>query len=451
MLSYFKRSFQKQADERTRYTQLNIFYSFIIKFFAIGAGLLLVPLTLNYLTTTEYGIWITLNSILVWINSFDIGLGNGLRNKLIESFSLSDDRTSAQYVSTAYFAMTIVVFFIIVVFILFNNIIDWNEVLNIPSNLVPNISVIVLSSFICFCLTFVLKLISSILLAKQKAALDSFLVMLGQLLAVLIFFIFKDANVGDKLFFVAFSYSISPAIIYLVYYLIFFRGKNSYLLPRYRNVRRDFVKLLFNLGGQFFIIQISGLIIFSTASLLLANFFGPKAVTTYNIVFRYFNVVLLMFSVVLTPIWSATADAYIKNDTEWIKKSIRKIQYVLGAASIGLIIMVIFSKFILKLWVGEKIIIPTDLTIAFAIFTFVLISSSSYSSFLNGIGKLKIQVINIIIGGILFFPLTYFFCNHFGIVGMVYAQIIVNLSGLLLNIVQFNLVINEKAYGIWNK
>lgn len=103
MLSYFKRSFQKQADERTRYTQLNIFYSFIIKFFAIGAGLLLVPLTLNYLTTTEYGIWITLNSILVWINSFDIGLGNGLRNKLIESFSLSDDRTSAQYVSTAYF------------------------------------------------------------------------------------------------------------------------------------------------------------------------------------------------------------------------------------------------------------------------------------------------------------------------------------------------------------
>ena len=44
-------------------------------------SLLLVPLTIDYLNPTQYGIWITLMSVIAWFNFFDIGLGNGLRNK----------------------------------------------------------------------------------------------------------------------------------------------------------------------------------------------------------------------------------------------------------------------------------------------------------------------------------------------------------------------------------
>ena len=52
--------------------------------------LLLVPITLGYLNPYEYGVWLTLNSILVWFNSFDIGLGNGLRNKLTIALAEND-------------------------------------------------------------------------------------------------------------------------------------------------------------------------------------------------------------------------------------------------------------------------------------------------------------------------------------------------------------------------
>lgn len=53
---------------------------------SIIISLLLVPVTLNYLNSYEYGVWLTLSSILVWINYFDIGLGNGATQPFNRSF-----------------------------------------------------------------------------------------------------------------------------------------------------------------------------------------------------------------------------------------------------------------------------------------------------------------------------------------------------------------------------
>ena len=65
------------GDKRNELIKKNIFYSFFVKGFGILTSLLLVPVTIGFLNTSEYGIWLTLNSILLWINTFDIGLGNG--------------------------------------------------------------------------------------------------------------------------------------------------------------------------------------------------------------------------------------------------------------------------------------------------------------------------------------------------------------------------------------
>ncbi|MCK7523619.1 MAG: hypothetical protein MZV64_41275 [Ignavibacteriales bacterium] len=62
----------------------------------------IVPVTLNYLGKTEYGIWLTLASILSWLINLDFGLGNGLRNKLAEALALNDIKLARIYVSTAY-------------------------------------------------------------------------------------------------------------------------------------------------------------------------------------------------------------------------------------------------------------------------------------------------------------------------------------------------------------
>ena len=79
-----------KGHERTVKAKKNIVASFVIKGLNIAIGLILVPLTINYLNPTKYGIWITLSSVIGWFSFFDIGLGNGLRNRFAEAIAVGD-------------------------------------------------------------------------------------------------------------------------------------------------------------------------------------------------------------------------------------------------------------------------------------------------------------------------------------------------------------------------
>jgi len=75
------------TQDRTKRAVQNIGISLFIKGGSILISFLLIPLTLDYLNPYEYGIWLTLNSVLSWVYLFDIGLGNGLRNRLAEALA----------------------------------------------------------------------------------------------------------------------------------------------------------------------------------------------------------------------------------------------------------------------------------------------------------------------------------------------------------------------------
>lgn len=440
----------KGGDERTIIAKKNVFYSFFIKGFGILISLLIIPLTINYLNPTEYGIWLTLNSILMWVNTFDIGLGNGLRNKLSESLAQGDYVKAKIYVSTSYCVVFVLMIVIFLLFQIINMYLDWHDILNINIDLVPNLNAIVLMSFALFCLNFVLKLIGNILLAIHKTALENLLILSGQLLSLIVIYVLTFFSKGD-LFKVALVYSVSPVIVYAISYPFVFRNQYQAITPNFNFFRKEYVKSLIGLGSKFFVLQIAGLVIFSTANLLISNMFGPEKVTTYNVAARYFNIIPMLFSIVLAPIWSATTDAYVKQDYEWIKKSLKKVNRLLIIAFFVLLVMVLCSNFVYHIWIGNLIVVPKELSVLMAIYVFVLVASMSYSSFLNGIGKLRIQMLNILFCSIIFLPLTYFFAGKFGINGIVGALIVVNLSGLVLNYIQFNFLINTKVRGIWNK
>ena len=88
------------GEERSPLAKKNILASLIFKVIDIPVYLALVPVTINYLNEYEYGIWLTLSSIILWIDTFDIGLGNGLRNKLGCAIAENDYSKGKAYVST---------------------------------------------------------------------------------------------------------------------------------------------------------------------------------------------------------------------------------------------------------------------------------------------------------------------------------------------------------------
>ena len=114
-MSILKKIFS--GDSRTALVKKNIAGSFLIKGWNSLVQLLLVPATLQCLSQYEYGIWLTISSILLWIDQFDIGLGNGLRNKLAESLANKDFNTARKLISTT-FLMSIIIIIPLTLFLL---------------------------------------------------------------------------------------------------------------------------------------------------------------------------------------------------------------------------------------------------------------------------------------------------------------------------------------------
>ena len=124
---------QIDSTARTKEVKRHISLTFVYKALAIGLSFLLVPLTINYLNIEQYGIWMTLLSVMSWVAFFDIGLGNGLRNKLAEAVAVNDIKLAKIYVSTAYIAISFIALLFLVILLAILPVINWTKVFNTTS------------------------------------------------------------------------------------------------------------------------------------------------------------------------------------------------------------------------------------------------------------------------------------------------------------------------------
>lgn len=439
-----------RGDQRTVKAKKNIIASIFLKGFDGIIYLLLVPVTLGYLNQYEYGIWLTLSSILMWINSFDIGLGNGMRNKLATALAKEDFELGRSYVSTTFFMLVLLMGGLIMIGSIINPFINWYGILNTDESVVPRLNQIVYIAFFIFCINFIFKFIGNVYLALQLPSVNNLLVVSGNGLALLSVFILTKTTSGCLLY-VAMAYSFSPLTIYLLAYPVTFKFRYPNLAPSLRYFKGKYLKDLFNIGIQFFILQISGILMFAITNLVISHMFGPAQVTPYNISYRYLSVMIMLSNLVLAPMWSATTDAYIKGDMLWIEKTNNKIQRFLILITIGLLLMAMVSKWVYKIWIGSSVIVPFSLTLMMAVYDAIVLWSLSYSVFLNGFGKLRLQTIMSIVMALTIIPLSYVCGGKMGIIGIVGLLCLFHTIALIINKIQFDKLICNRATGVWNK
>ena len=446
------KDFLFKGHERSVKAKKNIIASFIIRGLSIVVSFLIVPLALHYLDATKYGVWLTLSSFIGWFGFFDIGLGNGLRNKFAEALARGEKELARIYVSTTYAILGIIIFLVFIIFIVINPLINWSIIFNTPTYMAKEISTLVLIIFTFFCFQFVFKLIGIVLTADQKPAINNFLGLIGNVLSLIVIFILTKTTEGSLLFF-GITLSGSSVLVYLTANILLYKTKYKIYSPKFTFVRFKYAKNLLNVGFKFFIIQIEAIIIFSTDNIIITQLLGPAEVVPYNIAFKYFGIISMIFSIFTTPFWSAYTEAYTKGDFVWIKKTTQKLKQIWIFLSVFSIIMLIISPFFYKLWIGDKIIIPFSLSLSMFIYVNIVNWGSIFVTFINGVGKLKLQLIISFIASILNIPLSVLFAKtfHLGSAGVIIATILCLSYGAFLAPLQYKKIINNTAKGIWNK
>lgn len=446
----FVKDFFGKGNRRSINAKRNIFAIFIIRSLSILISFLLVPLVINYVNSVKYGIWITLSSIVGWLGYFDIGFGNGLRNRFAESVAVSDHKMAKVYVSTTYAIMSLIVLILVLIIILVNPYLNWSSILNAPENIASELGQLALIIIVLFCFQLLLQLLNTVLTANQQPAKASVFNLIAGSISLIAVYILTKTTSGN-LIYLGIAISLPPVLVLFFSSIWFYTHKYRTYAPSIFHVDLRYIRSLMGLGIKFFIMQIATLVLYQTSNLIIAHLFGSGNVTIYNIAYKYFNVVSMIMLIIMMPLWSAFTDAWTRKDFSWITNTMKKLNYIWIALSILVMIMLILSKSVYILWVGSDLHVPNTYSIALAINLTINIGAYVYSIFLNGVGIIKIQFLLAIVGIIIYIPLATFLGKIFGLPGVIFATTLINSLNLIFFIIQYKKIINSRATGLWSK
>ncbi|MEB2782620.1 oligosaccharide flippase family protein [Algoriphagus sp. C2-6-M1] len=447
-------NFFKNGHSRTVEAKKNVAGNIVIKAFSMFISFIIVPITINYINPTQYGIWLTLTSMISWVSLLDVGLTQGLRNKFAEAKAKNDDELAKIYVSTTYFYITILFVGVWVLLYLVNNFIDWNTLINIP--IVLNKEVKMLASIIItyFCLQFIFQIIKTIIIADQKPAIAALIDLIGQVVSLLIIYIFTLVTNGS-LILLGIAIGVFPVLFLIIANIYFFSTDYKPFKPEIKFVKNQYRNELMGLGLKFFILQLAGMIQYGSSLFLIARYFDTSEVTSYNIAFKYFMTLQGIFLIFLAPLWSSSTDAYFKGDFNWIISIVKSyLLILLPFLGLGIIMLIYANKFY-DFWLGEGIV---DISFKVSLYSFIFFAVGMFASIfvnvINGIGALKIQFYSSLVTSIGFILLALFFIKFLNLPvwSIILASIISNVYGYLLAPIQlYHILVVRKLNSIWFK
>lgn len=451
MLNKLK-SFLIGGDERTKKMKKNSFSMLIVKGCSLLISLAYVPMMLKSVDRTDYGILLTLTSIVHWVSLLDIGLGNGLRNSIARELAHNNVKKAKENISSCYAALTLYVSAIVVLFFIVAPFLSWQGILNAPNNDEAELLHLSLVVFFAFCFQFVVNLQTSILYACQMPAITSYIMLAVQALNFIIVYILINFFGQTSILSIGAITSLTPPIVMLISSFILFNTKLKHIAPTFKDIRLKSVNDILSIGIKFFILQIITIVLYQANNIIIAQAVNPEAVVTYNVAYKYIGMLLVIFNIIVTPVWSASTDAYARGDFKWMKDTVKYLRKVCIIATGAGIVMVILSRPIYSIWLGKETIdIPYYISAIILAYTCFEMYYKVHVSMINGMGKVFAQMIITAIIAILYIPSALLLGRYFGLAGVLIANTLVQLFNFVWAKIQNTKILNQTAEGFWNK
>lgn len=434
----------KIHNERSLKSIKNIAEMLFLKGGQILIGLLLVPMTINYVDSDTYGIWLTISSMVAWVAFFDIGINNGLKNKLTEALALGDMPKAKAYVSTTYAILSLIFLPLMIILLLIVPYVDWQSVLNISSVAIETLvcSISIVAAY--FCINFVLSTINVVMLADQQPAGQSLRTFIQQLVTLVVIYAMTKLWPGN-LINLCLALCLCPLAVMLLFNITLFNGRYKDIAPSLGSIDFKLTPDLLKLGVMFFIIQIAGIIQYQMTNFLIMRYFGPSDVTAYNIAYKYFNITFMVWGILTTPIWAAVADAVAKNDFAWIKNTVSKYLNIFIIFAFASVVMLAVSPWVYHIWIGDSVNISFNLSMWVMIYNLATMISNIFVAVLNGASILKVQTIACAISPFVFLVICIGLISAgFNVQSIVIASVLANFNGLILAPLQYRFFIKNK-------
>ena len=449
MITEIKERIHSQ-DKRTSIVRKNILLSALCKLIGMVVSFLIVPATLGYLHTEQFGVWMTISSMLMWFSFFDVGLGNGMRNYLTSAISKGDFYLGRTYLTTTLGMLTIIALVLGGISLIITETVDSSAIFNTTKvdrlELKGALQVAVFFTLVAF----VIKNIGLVFVALQKYALYDMLSAVGLLVSLAAIYALRFFSERSILYVVV-IFTIIPIIIYILSAIPLFI-RYPMLKPTLKSFNLNLSKQILWKGIGFFIIQITScLVIFGGSNFFITQISGPEAVTTYNIAYKYFNLLAIGYTIIISPMWNAYTDAYVKEDFPWIRKTFKR---AIGLWMISVILgglMLLLSSYFYTIWIGNNNAVPFHISALVLCFISFFNLNNCVTYLLNGLNKIRVQIYTSVITTIIYIIYLYLNLSSLTTETIIMSTAICYALMSSIHLYQCSLIINKKAYGYWNK
>lgn len=409
---------------------INILGAFLVKGGSMILTLFLLPAYIRFFGNDNVlGIWYTILSIINWVLVFDLGIGNGLRNKLPKALAEKDVEGGRTLVSSTYIASAGLVVIIGIIGSVVIHLLNWNAILNIEESelSLPVLKYAIQIVFIGVMIQFVLKLITSVLYAIQRSGLVNLLTLLSNLIIFIVINLLPAGDTESSIIAISYFNILAVNLPLIVVSLILFCGKFKDIRPSIKFWSKDAAKSLLKIGLTLLWLQLVFMVISSTNEFLISAFCSPSDVVTYQVYFKIFNSVAAICSLVMIPIWSAVTKAKVEKRFTWIKKTYMLLLGFSILVLLVLLLIVVIMQPIVNIWLKENAIDVNYLyAVVFALSGFIFMVHNVNTSIGNGFSYFKPQMVLMTVAAVVDIPLAWVFVKLTGgMIGVVLANIIV--------------------------
>jgi O-antigen/teichoic acid export membrane protein len=362
--------------------------------FAKITGMILSILTVKYglesIGQEQFGIWMSVLSIMGFISFADIGLGNQIVNSIAATNTESNLLVVKKLISNAFICLLAISLTLCLVGLLIIPFLDWCSILNIQDAALNKIVILmVLIYTLSFAINLPISIVSKIQHGQHKLWIPNIYLCVGNVLSCC--FLLFAYMTNQNIYVIILSTISGPLIASAFNFFLYFNTTGNEIKPSLSCFHCNEIKPLFKFGSHFFILQIFSVLGNASDNIIIAQAMGIEFVAEYSVV-QKLSLMLAFSQFYITPLWPIFSEALDKGDLFWAKRLFVKsfvISGIIGILSGSIILF--FGKNIIEAWTSNTIFVSYSLLLGFALQSIVMGLGGIVSVYVNNMRYLSLQ------------------------------------------------------------
>jgi O-antigen/teichoic acid export membrane protein len=408
--------------ERYRRAALTSVASMVAKGIQVGTALISLPITVRYLGTERYGLWLIISSVSTVLNFMDFGMGNGLLNAVARARGCDDQDDAARNIASAFFMLTAVSGMLLIGGAIAYPWVHWPAIFNVHSAIAakecgPAVAVF----FTLSVLSMPVAVVQRVQYGYQQGYLSTAWQAAGSVLSLVALLVAVYAHASLPWLVVAFTGG--PLLSCIANFGVYFWRSRAMLRPRWSRFDRTQAGALASAGGMFFAIQIITAAGSPLDSVIIGQLLGPASVAKFGVVMKLVGMGYMVSSMFFVSMWPAYGEAFARGDYEFVRKTLRRIALLAGGLSATIALgMLLFGRWLIGWYVGPALVPALAVIGGVGTLTVANAVGDALGSFTMAVHRLKAFLIITAcwtLGGL---PLKLWLAKRYALTGFVWAS-----------------------------